>query len=314
MKLSSFKIKNRVLLFLIFLLLGAIANAEDFKKNNLQSLKSISYANKIYIDTDNYNNLWSIGLELKDSFGEFSVYQIMISLLETNEEAFINSNINFLSKGFVLEIPTREKISKNGINGSLREVARQNLEANVGPIDYSVLKDVLVLSEPEISLVGTPDELSTFKDDLFIKYPVNEIQSKAQTKEEIPFFVIESDDLSKLEENFKQNPKEEAFMEISSYLILGAGFFFFILLIINKRSSQNINHSAKHEEELGLDLDEEFGEIGDPIQARINLAITYIEMKETIKAKNLLEQVMDSKPNESQKNQATILLNNINQI
>lgn len=314
MKLSSFKIKNRVLLFLIFLLLGAIANAEDFKKNNLQSLKSISYANKIYIDTDNYNNLWSIGLELKDSFGEFSVYQIMISLLEANEEAFISSNINFLSKGFVLEIPTREKISKNGINGSLREVARQNLEANVGPIDYSVLKDVLVLSEPEISLVGTPDELSTFKDDLFIKYPVNEIQSKAQTKEEIPFFVIESDDLSKLEENFKQNPKEEAFMEISSYLILGAGFFFFILLIINKRSSQNINHSAKHEEELGLDLDEEFGEIGDPIQARINLAITYIEMKETKKAKNLLEQVMDSKPNESQKNQATILLNNINQI
>lgn len=314
MKLSSFKIKNRVLLFLIFLLLGAIANAEDFKKNNLQSLKSISYANKIYIDTDNYNNLWSIGLELKDSFGEFSVYQIMISLLEANEEAFISSNINFLSKGFVLEIPTREKISKNGINGSLREVARQNLEANVGPIDYSVLKDVLVLSEPEISLVGTPDELSTFKDDLFIKYPVNEIQSKAQTNEEIPFFVIESDDLSKLEENFKQNPKEEAFMEISSYLILGAGFFFFILLIINKRSSQNINHSAKHEEELGLDLDEEFGEIGDPIQARINLAITYIEMKETIKAKNLLEQVMDSKPNESQKNQATILLNNINQI
>lgn len=314
MKLSSFKIKNRVLLFLIFLLLGVIANAEDFKKNNLQSLKSISYANKIYIDTDNYNNLWSIGLELKDSFGEFSVYQIMISLLEANEEAFISSNINFLSKGFVLEIPTREKISKNSINGSLREVARHNLEANVGPIDYSVLKDVLVLSEPEISLVGTPDELSTIKDDLFIKYPVNEIQSKAQTNEEIPFFVIESDDLSKLEENFKQNPKEEAFMEISSYLILGAGFFFFILLTINKRSSQKINHSAKHEEELGLDLDEEFGEIGDPIQARINLAITYIEMKETKKAKNLLEQVMDSKPNESQKNQATILLNNINQI
>ena len=94
MKLSSFKIKNRALLFLIFLLLGAIANAEDLKKNNLQSLKSISYANKIYIDTDNYNNLWSIGLELKDSFGEFSVYQIMISLLEANEEAFILSLIH----------------------------------------------------------------------------------------------------------------------------------------------------------------------------------------------------------------------------
>ena len=85
MKLSSFKIKNRVLLFLIFLLLGAIANAEDFKKNNLQSLKSISYANKIYIDTDNYNNLWSIGLELKDSFGEFSVYPVSYTHLRAHE-------------------------------------------------------------------------------------------------------------------------------------------------------------------------------------------------------------------------------------
>mgnify|MGYP006076591729 CR=1 FL=1 len=314
MKLSSFKIKNRSLLFITFLLLGAIANAEDFKKNNLLSHKSISYGDKNYIDTDNYNNLWSIGLELKDSFGEFSVYQIMISLLEANEEAFISSNINFLSKGFVLEIPTREKISKNDINGSLRQVARQNLEADVGPIDYSVLKDVLILSEPDISFVEAPKELSTFTDDFFIKDTVNEIQKEAQIKEEIPFFEIKSDDLSKLQENFKQNPKEEVFMDITSYLIVGIGFFFFILLIINKRSSQNTNHSAKHEEELGLDLDEEFGEIGDPIQARINLAITYIEMKETKKAKNLLEQVMDSKPNESQKNQATILLNNINQI
>ena len=311
MKLSIFKIKKRSLFFLIFLLSGVTANADDVKKNNLLS-ENISYNDQIYINTDNYNNLWSIGLKLKNSFSEFSVYQIMISLLEANEEAFISSNINFLSKGFVLEIPTREEISKKEAFGSLREVARQNFEADVGPIDYSILKDVLVLSEPDISLLQTPNEFSIIlEEDLPIEDAVNETASEIIIKKENPVFEIKSDDLSKLEQNFKQNLKDEAFMEINSYLLVGAGLFFFILLIINNRSSRNSNHSIKYEEEHGLDLDEEFGEIGDPIQARINLAITYIEMKEIKKAKNLLDHVLGSKPDESQKNQAMILLNNI---
>lgn len=311
MKLSIFKIKKRSLFFLIFLLSGVTANADDVKKNNLLS-ENISYNDQIYINTDNYNNLWSIGLKLKNSFSEFSVYQIMISLLEANEEAFISSNINFLSKGFVLEIPTREEISKKEAYGSLREVARQNFEADVGPIDYSILKDVLVLSEPDISLLQTPNEFSIIlEEDLPIEDAVNETASEIIIKKENPVFEIKSDDLSKLEQNFKQNLKDEAFMETNSYLLAGAGLFFFILLIINNRSSRNSNHSIKYEEEHGLDLDEEFGEIGDPIQARINLAITYIEMKEIKKAKNLLDHVLGSKPDESQKNQAMILLNNI---
>jgi FimV-like protein len=311
MKLSIFKIKKRFLFFLIFLLSGVTANADDVKKNNLLS-ENISYNDQIYINTDNYNNLWSIGLKLKNSFSEFSVYQIMISLLEANEEAFISSNINFLSKGFILEIPTREKISKKDAYGSLREVARQNFEADVGPIDYSILKDVLVLSEPDISLLQTPNEFSIIlEEDLPIEDAVNETASEIIIKKENPFLEIKSDDLSKLEQNFKQNLKDEAFMETNSYLLAGAGLFFFILLIINNRSSRNSNHSIKYEEEHGLDLDEEFGEIGDPIQARINLAITYIEMKEIKKAKNLLDHVLGSKPDESQKNQAMILLNNI---
>ena len=312
MKLSSFKIKKRSLFFLIFLLLGVTANADDVKKDNLLFDENILYSDQIYINTDKYNNLWSIGLKLKKSFGEFSVYQIMISLLEVNEEAFINSNINFLSKGFILKIPTREKISKNDIYGSLREVARQNFEANVGPIDYSILGDILVLSEPDISLVQTPNVFSAIvEEDLLVEDEVNETASEIIIKKESPVYEIKSDGLSKLEQNFKQNLKDEVFMEINSFLIAGVGLFFFILLIINRRSLRNSNHSKKYEEEHRLDLDEEFGEIGDPIQARINLAITYIEMKEIKKAKNLLDQVLDSKPDDSQKNQAMILLNNI---
>ena len=65
------------------------------------------------------------------------------------------------------------------------------------------------------------------------------------------------------------------------------------------------------DEELDKVLDEEFGEIGNPTQARINLAITYIEMKDSDKAKKLLDKVLESNPNSLQKEQALSLLKKI---
>ena len=55
----------KLYLFFLFLLYGNLIVSEDDPK----------------INTDEYNNLWSIGIELKDIYTEYSVYQIMISLL-----------------------------------------------------------------------------------------------------------------------------------------------------------------------------------------------------------------------------------------
>ena len=69
--------------------------------------------------------------------------------------------------------------------------------------------------------------------------------------------------------------------------------------------------AMSRDEELKNDLDEEFGEIGDPIEARINLAITYIEMNQTDKANDLLSQVLESEATESQKEKARKLIKEI---
>ena len=69
--------------------------------------------------------------------------------------------------------------------------------------------------------------------------------------------------------------------------------------------------TIKNDEELKSDLDEEFGEIGDPIEARINLAITYIEMNQIDKANDLLSQVLESEATESQKEKARNLIKDI---
>ena len=345
------------------------------------------------INTDEYNNLWSIGIELKEIYSEYSVYQIMISLLELNEPAFENENINYLKKGYSLNLPEEKDLEKLEALTSVREVASQNLAANVEPIDFSVLVDVLVLSEPtfllseededtslildEIDLISdeqslnnnrktlitysvaddpnldpsekiivvnlsgkkdedianevkiedsslSSDEINTVEADEFLidfvepDTALNENKDAIDIEENnvlikpivIPEFEIGSNDLSTIEKNFEKIPNRD-FLNTEFYLLVGFILLLAFLLILRNRPAKNETKTLKKDEELKNDLDEEFGEIGDPIEARINLAITYIEMNQTDKANDLLTQVLESEATESQKEKARNLIKEI---
>ena len=403
----------------LFLLYGNLIISEDNRE----------------INTDEYNNLWSIGIELKEIYIDYSVYQIMISLLELNESAFENENINYLKKGYFLNLPEEKDLEKLEALSSVREVASQNLAANVGPIDFSVLVDVLVLSEPtfllseededtslildEIDLVSTEQSLNNNKKSL-ITYSVTDdpnldpsekiivvnlsatidedianevkVEDSSLTSDEInavdadeflidfvepdmalnekkdvtgleeniedvslilddtdlvdadeflidfvepdmalnenkdatdfeennvqietidiPEFKIGSNELSTIEKNFEKIPNRD-FFNTEFYLLIGFILLLAFLLILRNRPAKNETKTLKNDEELKNDLDEEFGEIGDPIEARINLAITYIEMNQTDKANDLLSQVLESEATESQKEKARKLIKEI---
>lgn len=367
----------KLYLLALFLLYGNLIISEDNRE----------------INTDEYNNLWSIGIELKEIYIEYSVYQIMISLLELNEPAFENENINYLKKGYFLNLPEEKDLEKLEALSSVREVASQNLAANVGPIDFSVLVDVLVLSEPtfllseededislildEIDLVSTEQSLNTNKKSL-ITYSVTDdpnldpsekiivvnlsgrrdedianevkVEDSSLTSDEtdlvdadeflidfvepdmalnenkdatdleennvqietidIPEFKIGSNELSTIEKNFEKIPNRD-FLNTEFYLLIGFILLLVFLLILRNRPAKNETKTLKNDEELKNDLDEEFGEIGDPIEARINLAITYIEMNQTDKANDLLSQVLESEATESQKEKARKLIKEI---
>ena len=376
----SFYKNYKLYLLFLFLLYGNLIVSEDNPK----------------INTDEYNNLWSIGIELKDIYTEYSVYQIMISLLELNELAFENGNINFLKKGFTLNLPDENDLEKLEALSSIREVARQNLAANVGPIDFSVLTDVLVLSEPTfvlsqededtslildeididiasseeslndknrktlitysiegdsnldssekiivVNLSGSSDkdvtnlskveELSSIPDEidladkeesLFSFNEADELLDEIEVATEldqnndqvklidIPKFEIVSDDLTTIEKNFEKTPFRD-FLRTEFYLILGFILFLVFLWVFRTSPAKKETKTLKNDEELKSDLDEEFGEIGDPIEARINLAITYIEMNQIDKANDLLSQVLESEATESQKEKARNLIKDI---
>jgi FimV-like protein len=302
-------------LFFIFLTFGSLVVSDE---------------NKI-IKTDKYNNLWSIGLELKETYKDFSIYQIMISLLEINEIAFNDRNINFMNKGYILSLPSLENLEEIDLSGSVREVARQNFAANVGPVDYSVLDDVLVLSKPEILIKEENDKsLSQFEiiqisdnDESLVpfqiidKEPNLNLEKKELEQEneelkivEIPNFEIVSDEISTLESNLNKITEDE-FMNNEFYLILGLIILIGLIFIFRNRPAKNIKKIEKKDEESQTDLDEEFGEIGDPIEARINLAITYIEMNQIDKANELLSQVVESDASEKQIEKAQKLLKSI---
>lgn len=302
-------------LFFIFLTFGSLVVSDE---------------NKI-IKTDKYNNLWSIGLELKETYKDFSIYQIMISLLEINEIAFNDRNINFMNKGYILSLPSLENLEEIDLSGSVREVARQNFAANVGPVDYSVLDDVLVLSKPEILIKEENDKsLSQFEiiqisdnDESLVPFQIidkepnlnlekKEIEQENEELKivEIPNFEIVSDEISTLESNLNKITEDE-FMNNEFYLILGLIILIGLIFIFRNRPAKNIKKIEKKDEESQTDLDEEFGEIGDPIEARINLAITYIEMNQIDKANELLSQVVESDASEIQIEKAQKLLKSI---
>ena len=376
----NFYKKYKLYLFSLFLLYGNLIVSEDNPK----------------INTDEYNNLWSIGIELKDTYTEYSVYQIMISLLELNELAFENGNINFLKKGFTLNLPEKNDLEKLEALSSIREVARQNLAANVGPIDFSVLTDVLVLSEPtfvlskededtslildeiDIDIASTEESLNDKNRKTLITYSIesdsnldssekiivvnlsgssdkdmtnlskveefssipdeidladneeslfsfdeadellDEIEVSAELDQnndqvkliDIPKFEIVSDDLTTIEKNFEKTPFRD-FLRTEFYLLFGLVLFLVFLWVFRTRPAKKETKTLKNDEELKSDLDEEFGEIGNPIEARINLAITYIEMNQIDKANDLLSQVLESEATESQKEKARNLIKDI---
>ena len=115
-------------------------------------IPSLLYAN-IYYSTNVFDNLWSIAIEVKKDNPEFSLYQIMIAMQDLNPDSFKEENINFLKKDKLLRTPDLYLLSIYDKQQSVRDVAEQNSFAGNQYTDYALLENVLVLTEPETSLV-----------------------------------------------------------------------------------------------------------------------------------------------------------------
>ena len=174
--------------------------------------------------------------------------------------------------------------------------------------EFSSIPDEIDLADNEESLFSF-DEADELLDEIEVTAELD--QNNDQVKLiDIPKFEIVSDDLTTIEKNFEKTPFRD-FLRTEFYLILGFILFLVFLWVFRTSPAKKETKTLKNDEELKSDLDEEFGEIGDPIEARINLAITYIEMNQIDKANDLLSQVLESEATESQKEKARNLIKDI---
>jgi FimV-like protein len=189
---------------------------------------------------------------------------------------------------------SNENKDLTGLEGNIDDVSLILDETDLVDADEFLIDFV----EPEMALNENKDAIDFEESDVQIETI------------DIPEFEIGSNELSTIEKNFEKIPNRD-FLNTEFYLLVGFILLLAFLLMLRNRPAKNETKTLKNDEELKNDLDEEFGEIGDPIEARINLAITYIEMNQTDKANDLLSQVLESEATESQKEKARKLIKEI---
>lgn len=273
--------------------------------------------------SNEYNNLWSIAIEVKKNNPEFSLYQIMIAIQDLNPDSFKRGNINFLKKDQLLETPDFYLLNIYDRYQSIRDVAEQNSIIDSKYTDYVVLKDVLVLTEPTYSLIDPIEDtdyssMETIPLESFEES--SNVEENNSSEKVITPIDTESSDLENYI-NITSNSAEslqESLADVDSgssidyqlILIVGLAFLLFILGVLYLRSTPtNLNNERKNED----DLDEDYEEIGDPFETRLNLATMYIEMKNFDQAKVLLREIIESAEDDSVINKAKNLLKTFNE-
>ena len=273
--------------------------------------------------SNEYNNLWSIAIEVKKNNPEFSLYQIMIAIQDLNPDSFKRGNINFLKKDQLLETPDFYLLNIYDRYQSIRDVAEQNSNIDSKYTDYVVLKDVLVLTEPTYSLIDPIEDidyssmetipLESFEESLNVEENnssekvITPIDTESSDLEN--YINITSNSAESLQESLEDVDSDSS-IDYQLILIVGLAFLLFILGVLYLRSTPtNLNNERKNED----DLDEDYEEIGDPFETRLNLATMYIEMKNFDQAKVLLREIIESAEDDSVINKAKNLLKTFNE-
>ena len=118
----------------------------------------ISYNDSQYGPTDSSDTLWAIATQVRPD-SSVSVQQMMMALLRSNPEAFINSNINGLKRGQILNIPSRDEISDLSSQEAISEVGAQNSDWGGSGIAADAV------SERADSMSMSDDDSNSFDDE-----------------------------------------------------------------------------------------------------------------------------------------------------
>ena len=134
--------------FLISTLISFISHANEYND-----------ASQLNVSESEFNDLWSIAVDLKSEFTNLSVYQIMIAIQDLNKSSFNKNNVNLLKKSSVLKIPSPSFVETFDTSRSILEVARQNSLIDSKFTYFSILESrspsTLVVTENSLANIDT---------------------------------------------------------------------------------------------------------------------------------------------------------------
>ena len=129
----------------------SVGEAEDIKLENASrplDFRASGYDRM----TQTGDTLWKIALAARPS-PAISVQEMMLAIQRLNPEAFVNSNINGLKAGYLLQMPTGEEFSRLNTVEALAEVAEQNRALNLDQVTKKKAVEPNLESESSAALV-----------------------------------------------------------------------------------------------------------------------------------------------------------------
>ena len=269
--------------------------------------------------------VWSMAKAIKGNNDDVSIYQVMWSLYLGNKEAFINENINLVRKDIDITVPSISDISDVSYQIAKDSIVKMN-ESFTNNFSNSA-KSLLVLTAPKTIEKNNDIEPNISLDkpkNISFDQPSNPKDIIEQNTKQLSLEV----DNETLDDLVETNNNEDLSNEVNSgfdlfdllfiALISLASGILLALIFIYLRNIKN-SKSIQYDFEEASDDDSNFSPMpsglsieNDENQQKLDLAITYIEMKDFENATKLLKDILNNCNDEDMKITAKNLLDKIN--
>tara|TARA_B100000683_G_scaffold263925_1_gene292828 strand:+ start:4050 stop:5387 length:1338 start_codon:yes stop_codon:yes gene_type:complete len=269
--------------------------------------------------------VWSMAKAIKGNNDDVSIYQVMWSLYLGNKEAFINENINLVRKDIDIIVPSISDISDVSYQIAKDSIVKMN-ESFTNNFSNSA-KSLLVLTAPKTIENNNDIEPNISLDkpkNISFDQPSNPKDIIEQNTKQLSLEV----DNETLDDLVETNNNEDLSNEVNSgfdlfdllfiALISLASGILLALIFIYLRNIKN-SKSIQYDFEEASDDDSNFSPMpsglsieNDENQQKLDLAITYIEMKDFENATKLLKDILNNCNDEDMKITAKNLLDKIN--
>ena len=289
-----------------------------------KDLKNKNEEEEQIIQGSEITTVWSMAKAIKGN-NDVSIYQVMWSLYLGNKEAFINENINLVRKDIDIIVPSISDISDVSFQIAKDSIVKMN-ESFTNNFSNSA-KSLLVLTAPKTIENNNdiePNITSDKPENISFDQPSNPKDIIEQNTKQLSLDVDNKtlDDL--VETNNNEGLSNEvnsgfdlfdllfiALISLASGILL-ALIFIYLRNIKNSKSIQYDFEEASDDDSNSSPMPSGLSIENDENQQKLDLAITYIEMKDFENATKLLKDILNNCNEEDMKIAAKNLLDKIN--